>query len=48
MALASAGHQVQTLTSVISQAAHKQSREHAPLLMFAMAAAVLTLFMLRT
>jgi hypothetical protein len=46
--LASTGHQIGNLTSVIAQAARHQSLEHAPLLIFALAAAVLVLFMLRT
>jgi hypothetical protein len=46
--LASAGHQVRNVTSVIAEAARDQSLEHAPLLIFALAAAVLVLFMLRT
>ena len=46
--LASAGRQVQDFTTVIIGAARHQSIGHAPLLIFAAAAAVLTLFMLRT
>jgi hypothetical protein len=46
--LASAGHQVRGLTAVIVQAAHDQSIEHAPLVIFTLAAMVLVLFMLRT
>src|SRR5439155_128141 len=46
--LASAGHQVRNITSVIAEAARDQSREHAPMLIFALTAAVLVLFMLRT
>ena len=46
--LASAGHQVSSLTSVIISAARSQSIAHAPLLIFALAASVLVLFMLRT
>jgi hypothetical protein len=46
--LASAEHQVRNLTSVIVAAARDQSLTHAPLLIFAMAATVLVLFMLRT
>jgi hypothetical protein len=46
--LASAGHHAQALTSVIAQAAREQSLAHAPLLIFALAATVLVLFMLRT
>ena len=46
--LASTAYQVQNLTRVLSQAARDQSLEHAPLLIFTLAAAVLTVFMLRT
>ena len=46
--LATTGHQIGTFTSVIAQAARHQSLAHAPLLIFALAAAVLVLFMLRT
>ena len=46
--LAAAGAQVRDLTSVVFQAARDQSIEHAPLLIFALAATVLVLFMLRT
>jgi hypothetical protein len=46
--LASAGRQLHDLTTVILGAARTQSLGHAPLLLFALAAAVLTLFMLRT
>jgi hypothetical protein len=46
--LASAGRQLQDLTTVILGAARTQSLGHAPLLLFALAAAVLTFFMLRT
>ena len=46
--LASAGHQVRDITSVVAEAARHQSLEHAPLLIFTLAAGVLTLFMLRT
>ena len=46
--LAGAGRQVRDVTSVIAQAARQQSIEHAPLLIFSLAAAVLLLFMLRT
>ena len=46
--LASAGHQVRNLTSVIVDAARDQSLQHAPLLIFALAAGVLVVFMLRT
>jgi hypothetical protein len=40
--------QVTDFTSVIASAARDQSLGHAPLLIFALAAAVLVLFMLRT
>ena len=46
--LASAGHQISSFTSVIIAAARGQSIAHAPLLIFALAASVLVLFMLRT
>ena len=46
--LASAGRQLSELTTVIAAAARYQSLEHTPLLIFALAAAVLVLFMLRT
>jgi hypothetical protein len=46
--LTAAGHQAQTLTAVVAQAARDQSLAHAPLLIFALAATVLVLFMLRT
>jgi hypothetical protein len=46
--LASAERQVATFTTVIVGAARDQSLNHAPLLIFTLAAAVLTLFMLRT
>lgn len=45
---ASAGHQVRSLTAVVVQAARDQSIEHAPLVIFTLAATVLVLFMLRT
>ena len=45
---ASVGYQLRDLTSVIVQAARDQSFGHAPLLIFALASAVLLLFMLRT
>jgi hypothetical protein len=41
-------HQARDLTTVLVQAAHTQSLGHAPLLLFTLAAAVLTFFMLRT
>jgi hypothetical protein len=46
--LVSAGAQVRDLTSVVFEAARDQSLEHAPLMIFALAATVLVLFMLRT
>jgi len=46
--IASAGYQARTITTVIAEAAHRQSLEHAPLLIFTLAAIVLVLFMLRT
>ena len=46
--LESAGYQVQSVVHVIAAAARQQSLAHAPLLIFALAAGVLTLFMLRT
>ena len=46
--IVSAGQQAQNLTTVLLEAARDQSLAHAPLLIFALAAVVLTLFMLRT
>jgi hypothetical protein len=46
--LAQAGATVRSLTSVVLVAVREQSIEHAPLVMFALAATVLVLFMLRT
>ncbi len=46
--VASAGRQLHDLTNVIAAAARDQSIGHAPLLIFAVAAAVLVVFMLRT
>jgi len=46
--LKSAGTSAQALTAVIAQAAREQSIEHAPMLIFALAATVLVIFMLRT
>lgn len=43
-----AGQQARDLTSVIAQAARDQSVAHAPLVIFAVAATVLVVFMLRT
>jgi hypothetical protein len=48
MELESAGHQLTHIAGVVVSAAHSQSIGHAPLLIFALAAAVLTIFMLRT
>jgi hypothetical protein len=48
MELASAGHQLSNVAAVVVSAARSQSIGHAPLLIFTLAAAVLTLFMLRT
>jgi hypothetical protein len=46
--IAAAGYQARSITTVIAQAAHRQSLAHAPLLIFSLAATVLVLFMLRT
>jgi len=46
--LVSVGRQVSDFATVIVGAAREQSLGHAPLLIFTLAAAVLTLFMLRT
>jgi hypothetical protein len=46
--LVSAGAQVRDLATVVMDVARDQSIEHAPLLIFALAATVLVLFMLRT
>jgi hypothetical protein len=46
--LAGAGQQLHDLTSVIGTAARDQTINHAPLLLFTLAAAVLVLFMVRT
>jgi len=46
--LAAAGEQARDLTTVIAEVAHDQSVAHAPLLIFALVAVVLVLFMLRT
>ena len=40
--------QVRELTSVVFQAVHDQSIEHAPMMIFGAAATILVLFMLRT
>ena len=46
--IATAGAKVHDLASVLAEVARDQSSTHAPLLIFALAATVLTLFMLRT
>jgi hypothetical protein len=46
--LASAGRQVQDLTTLTVTVARQQSSTHAPLLIFTLAGAVLVVFMLRT
>ena len=46
--LVSAGSQVQDLATVMFEAARHQSIQHAPLVIFVVAASFLTLFMLRT
>jgi hypothetical protein len=46
--IADVGHDAETLTAVVARAARTQSIDHAPMLIFALAAAVLTVFMLRT
>jgi hypothetical protein len=46
--LASVGEQVEGLAVTVMQALRHQSIEHAPLVIFALAAMVLVLFMLRT
>jgi hypothetical protein len=46
--LAGAGRQVSDITSIIAGAVRDQSLAHAPLLIFALAATVLVLLMLRT
>ena len=48
VALANAGERVRDLTTVIVEVARDQSVEHAPLLIFALSATVLVMFMLRT
>jgi hypothetical protein len=47
-ALVAAGSTVRSLASVLAEAGRDQTVAHAPLLIFAMAAAALTLFMVRT
>ena len=46
--LANAGAHLRNLATVVMEAARDQSLEHAPILIFALAAVVLVLFMLRT
>jgi hypothetical protein len=46
--LVNAGAQVQGLATVMFEAARSQSIQHAPLVIFVVAATFLTLFMLRT
>jgi hypothetical protein len=46
--LISAGATARSLVTVLVEAGHDQSLAHAPLLIFAMAATALTLFMVRT
>ena len=46
--LEATGREMRNLTSVIYVAAHEQSIAHAPLVLFGLAAIVLTIFMLRT
>lgn len=46
--LANVGERARDLTSVVMEAVRDQSIEHAPLLIFVLAATVLVMFMLRT
>lgn len=46
--LANVGARARDLTSVVMEVARDQSIEHAPLLIFVLAATVLVMFMLRT
>jgi hypothetical protein len=46
--LTSVGRQISDFVNVIAQAARTQGLGHAPMLIFALAAAILVLFMLRT
>jgi hypothetical protein len=48
MELASASHQFSNALAFVTAAVRSQSLLHAPLLVFTLAAAVLTIFMLRT
>jgi hypothetical protein len=47
-ALADLGHRVNQIAAIVAVAARSQSIDHAPLVIFALAATVLVLFMLRT
>jgi hypothetical protein len=42
------GHRLQSVAAIVIQALRDQSMEHAPLVIFALAAVVLVLFMTRT
>lgn len=46
--LTTGGYYLRNLTSIVIVAVREQSLEHAPLVIFALAATVLTIFMLRT
>ena len=48
VALAGLGGHVSEILAIVAVAAREQSLEHAPLVIFALAATVLVLFMLRT
>ena len=47
-ALAGVGHRVNQIAAIVAVAARNQSIDHAPLVIFALAATVLVIFMLRT
>ena len=47
-ALADLGHHANQIAAIVAVAARNQSIDHAPLVIFALAATVLVLFMLRT
>jgi hypothetical protein len=47
-AIAGVGSRVTEVVAIVAQAMRSQSLEHAPLVIFALAATVLVLFMLRT
>jgi hypothetical protein len=47
-ALAGAGSRLTEIVAIVAQAMRSQSLDHAPLVIFALAATVLVLFMLRT